>query len=163
MTRIVSFRLLPAVATAVCSACITASVASSTAGNASSPQIAASAREMAVNDVVRLHVLSRQGLTVIELGTASGTFSGAVKLRLEVRGTSLRVTFTCRTRDGELFGAGIVQFHIAYPTSTLHGTIAITHGTGHFARASAPRLQVTGTLMTATYNATFSVLGRMLV
>jgi hypothetical protein len=161
MTRIALPRLLAAVFIVVCGACITASVASSAARNTSASQTAASARETTVNDVVYLHVLRRQHLTVTEIGTAYGNFSGPVGLLLEIQGTSMRATFTCRTRSGELFGTGVIQFHVAYPTSTLYGTIAITHGTGHLAHASASRLQVTGTLTTSTYKATFRVRGPM--
>lgn len=78
-------------------------------------------------------------------GTVTGTFGGVMALEAKITDRGVAVRFTATLDGGTVAGTGLAIPQIGdSPLATLHGTAAITGGTGRFAGAHAHGLQVSG-------------------
>jgi hypothetical protein len=115
------------------------------AANAS--PLASASRAVALSESGRLHLTSKQGFTLNEQGSASGTITGAIYIHLHLSSTS-RVTaeVSIYPSGGSLSGSGSAAYHVEGGVAAFTGTLAITRGTGKYAHARASALRFTGTI-----------------
>jgi hypothetical protein len=89
---------------------------------------------MAATDTAHLHLVSSQGSSLLEQGSASGTLPGRVKVRFDV-GPTVTASFAIYTKDGALQGHGAGKLRSAGLYATFGGWLHITGGTGRYAHA----------------------------
>jgi hypothetical protein len=81
----------------------------------------------------------------LQHGTVTGTFDGQMELQAKITNRGVEVQFSAVLDGGTVVGTGLAIPQIGdSPLATLHGTAAITGGTGKFAGAHARGLQVSG-------------------
>lgn len=107
-------------------------------GSSSADPTAQSAkrRSLSVVDTVRLTLVRKNGSTLYERGTATGTLPGTVTARFTTSLTKVTGTVTFHPYSG----GTITMTAVGYPQSTsrvtpLTGNLAVLRGTGKYARA----------------------------
>jgi hypothetical protein len=123
-------------------ATISAAAISAAAGGVPNPARASqsrgahTARALNITDTARLHfVRETAGSLLVEEGKATGGLPGTVKVVFEVAAT-VKASFRLSSHYGELVGSGLAKPHSSGEEySSFAGTLTITHGTAHYARA----------------------------
>lgn len=103
------------------------------------------ARTVSLNEAGRLRLTSKKGFTLNERGPASGTISGTIYIHLHLVSNS-RVTAEVNIypQGGSLTGSGSASYRVEGGYAVFSGTLAITRGSGKYARAHASSLRFTG-------------------
>jgi hypothetical protein len=109
--------------------------------------VARLARLVSLNESAHLHLTSKKGFTLNEQGTATGTITGTIYIHLHIVSNS-KVTeeLSIFPSGGSLAGSGSASYHVDGGNAAFSGTLAITRGTGRYARARATSLRFTGTI-----------------
>jgi hypothetical protein len=141
--------------------CLVAAGAASALATAHAARAAASPQPQQVTEDGTLVRIARHGTDIMERGTATGTYDGPIWFQIKAEENTVYFSFQFRTHLGEISGSGSIRVRAASPRSTITGTVAATHGTGYFAHISAPHLQVSGTMVTATDATNLQVQGAM--
>ncbi len=146
-----------AIAPAVVLAAVLAGAYGSTPATAGT---ARSARSGSFRETGHLKKTSRSGASFTEQGPASGTYSGSLTLYLTT--TSKGVTFRMAggLHGGTLSGHGSATMNSEGKIATVHGTAAITGGSGRYAHAHGA-LKVEGTFNRETYSLVVTLAGRL--
>jgi hypothetical protein len=96
---------------------------------------ARAARTLNVTDEAHLHLVHTAGEVIEEEGPATGALPGKVHVRFTV-GASITGTFVFYPRGGgSITGHGSARLHSTGKYSSFGGTLAVSHGTGRYARA----------------------------
>ncbi len=108
---------------------------------------ASNARTISVSETGRLHLVHKHGFTLEEQGSASGTFSGTIYVRLTAISTS-RVTaeLSIHARDGWISGQASASYRNGRTVATFSGSMSLGHGTGSYAHAHGSGLSFSGTI-----------------
>jgi hypothetical protein len=105
------------------------------------------ARTSTLNESGRLHLTSKQGFTLNEQGSASGTITGAIYIHLHLTSTSkVTADVSIYPSAGSLSGSGSATYRVEGGYAVFSGTLAITRGSGKYAHARASALRFTGTI-----------------
>jgi hypothetical protein len=122
------------------------------------------ARTLSLNETGRLRLTSSHGLTLNEKGSASGTIRGSIYIHLKISSTN-RVTAQVNIypNNGSLTGSGSAAYRVAGSYATFSGSLAVTRGTGSYARAHASNLSFTGTIQRRTDAVTVRLSGPLSV
>jgi|SRR5579862_2415679 len=124
--------------------------------------IADAAREVNLQETGHLRAVGEPGTTIIERGSATGTFNCSIAVRLTiVSANKVTATFTVRPRGGSISGRGTARFAQKGANGYFGGTIAITGGTGGFARASGTNIGISGVISRETFVLTVHVHGKI--
>ncbi len=124
--------------------------------------IARAAREVSLQETGHLRAVGEPGTTIIERGSATGTFNCSIAVRLTiVSANKVTATFTVRPRSGSISGRGSARFAQKGANGYFGGTIAITGGTGGFARASGTNIGISGVISRETFVLTVHVHGKI--
>jgi hypothetical protein len=116
------------------------------AAGAVSPRASAS-RTLSLNESGRLHLTSKQGFTLNEQGSASGTITGTIYIHLHLTSTSkVTAEVSIYPSGGSLSGNGSAAYRVEGSVAAFTGTLAITRGSGKYAHARASALRFTGTI-----------------
>jgi hypothetical protein len=116
------------------------------AANASSP-FASAARSVSLSESGRLHLTSKQGFTLNEQGSASGTITGTIYIHLHLTSTSkVTAEVSIYPSGGSLSGNGSAAYRVEGGVAAFTGTLSITRGSGKYAHARASALRFTGTI-----------------
>ena len=116
------------------------------AAGAHSPSASAS-RSVSLNESGRLHLTSKQGFTLNEQGSASGTITGTIYIHLHLTSTSkVTAEVSIYPSGGSLSGNGSAAYHVEGSVAAFSGTLSITRGSGKYAHARASTLRFTGTI-----------------
>ena len=109
--------------------------------------VAGASRTISLNESGRLQLTSKSGFTLNERGSTSGTITGSIYIHLHLVSSS-KVTSgkSIFPRKGSLSGSSFASYHVNGGTAAFSGTLAITRGTGKYARARASSLAFTGTI-----------------
>jgi hypothetical protein len=100
-----------------------------------------------LSETGRLHLTSKHNFTLNEKGSATGTATGAIYVRLTAVSTS-RVTaqINIYPRGGSISGHGAGSFRRLGATAEFSGTMSIDRGTGSFAHIRGTGLSFSGTI-----------------
>jgi hypothetical protein len=116
------------------------------AAGAPSPRARAS-RTLPLNESGRLHLTSKQGFTLNEQGSATGTITGAIYIHLHLTSTSkVTAEVSIYPSGGSLSGNGSAAYSVEGSVAAFTGTLSITRGSGKYANARASALRFTGTI-----------------
>ncbi len=126
--------------------------------------LARAAREVNLQETGRLHAVGEPGTTIIERGTATGTFNCSIAVHLTiVSANNVTATFTVRPSGGSISGKGSARFAQKGADGYFGGTIAITGGTGSYAHASGANIGISGVISRETFALTVHVHGKIRV
>lgn len=122
----------------------------------------ATAKTVDVREAVHLHFVHNRGGLVNEKGSGSGNFPCPIEAQFKFTSLQTRFSFTLRcTAKDTLSGHGLVSYYASGSTAHLTGSVAVSHGTGRYAHASASELLVTGTFQRETFAVALSINGPM--
>lgn len=97
---------------------------------------ARAARLLTVTDAAHLTLVSANGNTLVEKGSASGTMPGTVEVSLTLSGHTATSTFTIRTRGGTISGRGVGKLKTGVGGyDSFGGSVTVVRGSGRFRRA----------------------------
>jgi hypothetical protein len=109
--------------------------------------VATASRTITINESGRLHLTSKQGFTLNEQGSASGTITGSIYIHLHLTSTSkVTAEVSIYPSGGSLSGSGSASYRVEGAYAVFTGTLAITRGSGKYAHARASGLRFTGTI-----------------
>jgi hypothetical protein len=124
--------------------------------------LARAAREVNLQETGHLHAVGEPGTTIIERGTATGTFNCAITVHLTiVSANNVTATFTVRPRGGSISGRGSARFSQKGANGYFGGTIAIAGGTGSYAHAAGTNIGISGVISRETFRLTVHVHGKI--
>jgi hypothetical protein len=108
---------------------------------------ARAARTTSFNESGHLHLVGKHGFTLYEQGTASGTATGTIYVRLTAVSTS-RVTaeVSIYPKGGSITGYATASYRTASTTAGFSGSMSINRGTGSYAHAHGSGLRFSGTI-----------------
>jgi hypothetical protein len=134
-------------ATAVACAFAALAAAAGAAADAK-PPVAAAARAISLSETAHLHLTSKDGFTLNEAGSTSGTIGGAMYIHLHVANNRGGVTAEVNIypRGGSLTGFGSASYQVQGAAAVFSGTLSIKRGTGTYANARASQLRFTGSI-----------------
>jgi hypothetical protein len=124
------------------------------------PGTAIAAREVNLQETGYLHAVGEPGDTIIEQGHATGTYDCSISVVLVIgSGDHVTATFTVRPHGGSVMGRGQARFVQQGADGYFGGTIAITGGSGGYARASGANIGISGAVDRETLALTVHVHG----
>jgi hypothetical protein len=123
-------------------------LASQTAfGRSYSTPPAGAARTIVLNETGHLHLTSKHNFTLNERGTASGTITGTIYVRLTaVSSSRVTVTVGIYPPGGSISGSGTGTYRRTGTTASFSGSMSFGHGTGRYAHAHGSGLSFSGTI-----------------
>jgi hypothetical protein len=106
---------------------------------------ATAARVIELKETGLLHLTSGEGTTLFEHGHANGTFNCSIVVHLTIVSASrVATTFTVDPRGGSISGKGSARYAAEGGNGYFGGTIALTRGTGSYARAWGNEIGISG-------------------
>ena len=115
------------------------------AGAASPP--ARASRSLSLSEGGHLHLTSKQGFTLNEQGSATGTIAGTIYIHLHLTSTSkVTAEVSIYPSGGSLSGNGSAAYRVEGSVAAFTGTLSITRGSGKYAHARASALRFAGTI-----------------
>jgi hypothetical protein len=124
--------------------------------------VARAAREVNLQETGHLHAVGEPGTTIVERGTATGTFNCSIAVHLTiVSANKVIAIFTVRPKGGSVTGRGSARFAQQGANGYFGGTIAITGGTGGFGHASGTNIGISGVISRETFMLTVRVHGKI--
>jgi hypothetical protein len=138
----------PLAVAAVLAGAVAGSVALGSAPAGAAGPGAHAARTVSLQESGHLHLTSKQGLTLNEEGSASGTIKGKIYIHLHVANNRGGVTAEVNIypSGGSLTGYGSASYHVVGSYASFSGSLSISRGTGRYAHARASGLRFTGTV-----------------
>jgi hypothetical protein len=123
---------------------------------------ARASRTIFLNETGRLHLTSRHEFTLNEQGSASGTFTGTIYVRLTLVSTTRAIADIRVTRSGgSISGNGTATYRRGREAATFNGTFSVTAGTGSYDRVRGSGLRLSGTIRSSNDAVTVQMSGRM--
>lgn len=120
------------------------------------------ARTISLNETGRLHLVSKHGFTLNEIGTASGSIKGKISVRLQIVSTSrVSAEVTMSPRGGLLSGTGTASYHKGETEASFAGGLSIARRAGTYAHAQGSGLRFSGTIARSNDAITVHVSGRL--
>lgn len=123
--------------------------ASVSAPGSDGSQSARSARVVRLEEHGRLKFSSERGSTLIERGTAYGTYTATMVADLTIRSKSVTATVTIYPRGGSITGSANATYKIVRNLGYFGGTLNLGRGTGrysHIAEVGHKPLGVSGVI-----------------
>jgi hypothetical protein len=141
-SRRVATRLTSALALTLCGG-----AALIPAGVSARQDRAHASRTLTLNETGHLKLISRHGLTLVERGSATGTYAASVEVHLTlVSSTRATAQITVSRSGGSITGSGSAAYHNGHSQATFSGAISISHGTGSYSHAHGSGMHISGTL-----------------
>lgn len=117
------------------------------ASQASTHRARAQSNALSIDEVGKLHLLSKHGFTLNESGPATGTFKGTIYVQLQIVSTSsVKAQVRMSLRSGSIVGEGHAAYHRGKTQASFDGTMSVLHGTGAYSKAGASGLSMDGTI-----------------
>lgn len=105
------------------------------------------ARTVNLQEHGRLKFVSERGETLVERGTAYGTYTAMMVADLTIRSKSVTATVSIYPRGGSISGRASASYRIVKNLGYFGGTLTLGHGTGrysHIAEAGHKPLGISG-------------------
>jgi hypothetical protein len=97
---------------------------------------ARAARNVSLTERARLRFFSERGATLIERGTAYGTYNAPVVADLTIHSKSVTATVTIYPRGGSITGSANANYKIVKNLGYFGGTFNLGHGSGRYRHVS---------------------------
>lgn len=111
--------------------------------------VARTARTVHIQEHGRLKFVSERGATLIERGTAYGTYTATMIVDLTIHSKSVTATVTIYPHGGTITGSANASYRIVKNLGYFGGTLNLGHGTGkysHIAEIGHKPLGVSGVI-----------------
>ena len=130
-----------------------------TGARAAAPH-AKAARTVSLHETGNLRLTSKRGFTLNEQGSASGTFSGTIYVRLTIVSSS-RVTaeVSISRSGGSISGEATASYRKSSGSASFSGTLSVSGGTGSYSHARGSGLSFGGTIQNSNDAITVHVSG----
>ncbi len=123
-----------------------ASAATATGARAPAPR-ARSARAVSLNETGNLRLISKRGFTLNEQGSATGTLSGSIHVRLTIVSSKrVKAEVSISHNGGSISGEATASFHRSNGSASFSGSLSVSGGTGSYAHAHGSGLSFDGTI-----------------
>ena len=123
---------------------------------------ARAARTISLNETGVLRLITKEGFTLNERGTSSGTISGPISVQLTIVSSSrVSAVVTISPKGGSMSGHGTASYHKGETAASFFGTLSIGHGSGSYAHARGSGLSFSGTIARSNEAITVHVSGRL--
>ena len=139
-------RIIPVCGLAVATAAI---ALSASASDSVGRPVARTARTVHIQEHGRLKFISERGATLIERGTAYGTYTATMIVDLTIHSKSVTATVTIYPHGGTITGSANASYKIVKNLGYFGGTLNLGHGTGkyrHIAEVGHKPLGVSGVI-----------------
>jgi hypothetical protein len=124
--------------------------------------IATVARVIELRETGQLHLTNGYETTLVGRGGAAGTYNCSIVVHLTlVSAHRLTTTFTVSPKGGTISGKGSARYAEENGNGYFGGTIALTRGTGSYARASGNEIGISGKINRESLRLTVHVHGAM--
>jgi hypothetical protein len=122
------------------------SATTATRARAAVPQ-ARSAATVALHETGNLRLISKRGFTLNEQGSATGTLSGAIHVRLTIVSSShVKAEVSISRSGGSITGEAIARYHRSSGSASFSGSLSVSSGTGSYSHAHGSGLSFGGTI-----------------
>jgi hypothetical protein len=111
---------------------VAVALAASASGSDGSTTTAHSARIVHMQEHGRLKFISERGNTLIERGTAYGTYTATMVADLTIRSKSVTATVTIYPRGGSITGSANATYTIVKNLGYFGGTLNLGRGSGRY-------------------------------
>ncbi len=119
-------------------------------------------RTISLNETGRLHLVSKHGFTLNEVGAASGSIKGTITVRLKIVSSSrVSAEVTITPSGGSLSGSGTASYHRGATSASFSGGLSISHRSGSYSHAQGSGLKFSGTIAKSNDAITVHVSGRL--
>jgi hypothetical protein len=123
---------------------------------------ARAATTISLNESGQLRLVSKQGFTLNERGTASGTIRGPISVRLTIVSTDrVSAEVTISPTGGSISGQGTASYHKGEASAGFSGTLSISHGSGSYTHAQGWGLSFSGTIARSNEAISVHLSGRL--
>jgi hypothetical protein len=120
------------------------------------------ARVIELKETGQLHLTNGYETTLVGRGGANGTYNCSIVVHLTlVSAHRLTTTFTVSPKGGTISGKGSARYAEENGNGYFGGTIALTRGTGSYARASGNEIGISGKINRESLRLTVHVHGAM--
>jgi hypothetical protein len=111
---------------------------------------ARSAASVSLHESGNLRLTSKQGFTLNEQGSASGTFNGTIHVRLTIVSSShVRAAVSISRGGGSISGEATASYHKNGASASFTGSMSVSGGTGSYSHAHGSGLSFDGTIQNA--------------
>jgi hypothetical protein len=108
---------------------------------------AKAARALSLHETGNLRLTSKQGFTLNEQGSATGTLSGAIHVRLTiVSSTHVRAEVSISRSGGSISGEATASYRKNATNASFSGSLSVSGGTGSYRHAHGSGLSFGGTI-----------------
>lgn len=128
--------MIPACGLALAVAAITLGAFASGSAGRSAAHVA---RTIHVQEHGRLKFTSERGATLIERGTAYGTYTAPITVDLTIHSKSVSATVTIYPHGGTITGSANASYKIVKNLGYFGGTLNLGHGTGKYSHIAEVR------------------------
>jgi hypothetical protein len=105
------------------------------------------ARTISLNESATLHRTSHHGITINEVGNATGTIKGTIYIHLSVSSTNrVSAEINIYPSKGSITGYANASYRTQGGTATFSGAMSINRGTGTYNHAHGSGLKFSGTI-----------------
>jgi hypothetical protein len=120
------------------------------------------ARTFSLNERGNLRLTSKEGFTLNERGTASGSVKGTIYVHLTIVSTSrVKAEVSIYPPGGSITGYASASYAKGSSMATFSGSMSITRGSGGYSHAHVSGLSFSGTIARSNDAVTVHVSGRV--
>ncbi len=121
--------------------------AATAAGSRAPAPRARSARTVSLHETGNLRLTSKRGFTLNEQGSATGTLSGTIHVRLTIVSSShVKAEVSISRNGGSISGEAIASYHRSRESASFSGSLSVNGGTGSYSHAHGSGLSFGGTI-----------------
>ena len=123
-----------------------ASAATAASSRAPAPR-ARSARTVSLHETGNLRLTSKRGFTLNEQGSATGTLSGTIHVRLTIVSSNhVKAEVSISRNGGSISGEATASYHRSSGSASFSGSLSVSGGTGSYSHAHGSGLSFGGTI-----------------
>jgi hypothetical protein len=112
---------------------------------------AKAARTVSLHETGNLRLTSKHGFTLDEQGSATGTLSGAIDVRLTIVSSDrVKAEVSISRSGGSISGEAIANYHKSGGSASFSGSLSVGGGTGSYSHAHGSGLSFSGTIQNST-------------
>ncbi len=112
---------------------------------------AKTARTVSLRETGNLRLTSKHGFTLDEQGSASGTLSGTIHVRLTIVSSNrVKAEVSISRSGGSISGEATANYRKSGGSASFSGSLSVSGGTGSYSHAHGSGLSFSGTIQNST-------------